>query len=224
MLRLADITRAVLGGATPGVEVEIIAASDIEQLFFGDGVSADLRMKWSGDIPLGDVLVDPQPGILRSLSEGPALIQLLLDVASIRSKEGNLPGFWFSGRVVCTGTSTRRRLAGISGALGQLAGVNRLLVGEPCKLSDGQRGKKKIGNKPGNSLARADKQDSAYWRQQRPQADATGRNEVAHTPLGNKGHEEYQRDLDQAKGVKIQRFHVDQQIADQQQLKREGDG
>ncbi len=139
VLRLADITRAVLGGATPGVEVESIAASDIEQLFFGDGVSADLRMKWSGDIPLGDVLVDPQPGILRSLSEGPALIQLLLDVASIRTKEGNVPGFWFSGRIVCTGTSTRRRLAGISGALGQLAGVNRLLVGKPCKLSDGQR-------------------------------------------------------------------------------------
>lgn len=138
-LRLADLTRSILGGAIPGLEVQADTSSDFAELLNGEGLWSPLLLKWSGDIPLGDQGIDSQPGMLRSLGEGPALVQFLLDAGSVRSKDGLLPGFWLSGRIVCMGTAQRRRLFEISGALGQLAGVNRLLVKNARKLTPAER-------------------------------------------------------------------------------------
>lgn len=97
----------------PGLEVQAGSSSDFAESLDEKGPWSPLLLKWSGDIPLGDQGIDSQPGVHRSLAEGPALVQFLLDSGSVRSKDGLLSGFWLSGRIVCIGKARRRRLAEI---------------------------------------------------------------------------------------------------------------
>jgi len=134
---LADVTRSVLGGAVCGLEVAVEAENDWLPEEAGDW--SHVRLVWSGEHQLGAPGVDVLPGLLRAMANGPCVVQLLLDAGRTRSKDGPLPGFWLSGRLLAFGTGRRRTLAQMSAAMGQLAGINRLLVGKPRSFRAGDR-------------------------------------------------------------------------------------
>jgi hypothetical protein len=95
-------------------------------------------------------------------------------------------------------------------------------VGEVVVEATREQREESIGKKPGPGLARADEQHRADGRQQRPEADATGRDETADAPLRDERRKQEQRKLDQPEDIEVERFQVNQQIADQHQLQGKG--
>ena len=68
-----------------------------------------------------------------------------------------------------------------------------------------QRGQEQVGEEPGERLAHAEEQHRTDRRQQAPEADAAGGDEVADAPLHDEGREEEERQLRIAEEGKIAR-------------------
>jgi hypothetical protein len=78
-----------------------------------------------------------------------------------------------------------------------------------------------IGDEPGEALARADEEDGPHRRQQAPDGDAAGGDEVADAPLHDEGKEQEQRQLADAEEIEIAPADVDRQVGRQQDLEGE---